>query len=147
VRELASSIKLIVVHSIRWGSSQVEPIGDFYELRVNLDAGNSDRSRNWVAQPWTDAFNDETTRRYKAARGQRWGTIALTSDTVIVQELEAGAEAELMQYLNAIVAALDDAEGSRPASAGSTDAEADGTRERLATAEGMATRFRAGTKT
>jgi hypothetical protein len=145
--QLAKKINLIVAHSICWRSSQVEPIGDFYELRVNMDAGTTDRSRNWVAQPWTDAFNDEATLRHKAARGQPWGTIALTGDTVIVQELEPGAEAELMQYLNGIVAAIDGAEDARRASAESTDAEADGMRERLATAEGMATRFRAGTKT
>jgi hypothetical protein len=134
-----------VVHSIRWGSAQVEPIGDFYELRVDMDAGNSQRSGNWVAQPWTDAFNDETTRRYKAARGRPWGTIALTGDMVIVQELEPGAEGELMQYLNAIVAAIDDVEDSKPAPANPTEAEADGARKRFATAQGMEARFRAGT--
>jgi hypothetical protein len=136
----------MVMHSIRWGSAQVEPIGDFYELRVSMNAGDSAPSRNWVAQPWTDAFNDEATRRYKAARGQRWGTIALTSDTVIVQELEPGAEAELMQYLNAIVGAVDDVEDSKPTPSKPTEVEADRARKRLVTAEGMAARFRAGTK-
>jgi hypothetical protein len=133
-----------LAHSVHWSSAQVEPIGDFYELRVNLDAGNPEPLRNWVDQSWTDAFNDEATRRYKAARGQPWGNIAMAGDTVIVQELEPGAEADLIRYLDALVTATDEADDRRPAPPNPTQSQADKAREHATTAAEMAKRFRAG---
>jgi hypothetical protein len=130
-----------LAHSINWSSAQVEPVGDFYELRINVDdTGNPARDRSWIEGSWGDAFNEEAARRYKAARGQRWGNVVMTGDTVLVQELEEGAEEELMKYLKQLVEETDRENSARP-----TQTQDDDGRRRMDTAGEMARRFRSPT--
>jgi hypothetical protein len=120
-------------HSIRWSSADVEPVGDFYELRVELEDGPTEK--------WIDCLNEEAARLYRAQRNRPWGLVGLSGRTLVVQDLDEGSEDALKAYLVELLRAAERAaearrNGTRP------DAQAAALRHREV-AQRMAHRFRA----
>jgi hypothetical protein len=121
-------------HAIDWSSARVEPIGEFYELHVQLETPHA-------SQGWTDALNNEGARQLKEARRQPWGIVSMWDNTIVVHELEAGAEEQLRAHLDYLLAASSQLANDKSEAKPSRDA-AEEAQGRYETAEGMAAAFR-----
>jgi hypothetical protein len=85
----------------------MEALGDLHELRVQLHS-EADPTQGWEA-----SFNDDAMLHYREARREPWGAVTLLGSTIIVQDLEPGAEQALSTYLKTLVEADRSARESR----------------------------------
>jgi hypothetical protein len=121
-------------HTIRWSSALIEPIGDFYELRVELDEAPS--------EAWLDAVNETAIRQYREWRGRPWGMVCVWGHTLVVQDLEEGCEESLKAYLRELFEAADAAAQEKRQTPVDLTPEAERVRARHRMADKMAERFR-----
>lgn len=120
-------------HAINWASATVEPVGDLYELRVELSAPEA-------SEAWVNSMNREATRRYQEERPRPWGSIVLWGDCIVVCELEPGAEDALKRYLAELLEGTDASSSKTPSR--EDEAVAEDVRRRMREAAEMAQRFR-----
>ena len=122
-------------HFVRWSSAQVEPVGAFYELRVEVTGGT-------LSDDWGECLTEEATRRYREQRDRPWGLAGIWRTTLVVQDLDEGCEEDLKGYVNELVAATDVAAAKRRRYSGQARVEADRARARNRLAGEMAERLR-----
>lgn len=121
---------------IDWSSAQVtvEPSG--FELQVKL-ATSTD-----ISPRWPEVLND-LAAEHRGQEGQRWDSVELWGETIIVKTLEPGADEAIRAYLDELVESANDiAERRRVDAEKDAQAKSDTQQQQRQQADEMARRLR-----